>query len=109
LTTYEAITAMMVQVQLFLDEQDSFQEISSSEHILRYLLHHKIMGATMFKGHMGFGERRHLNAPRRIAASDANPVMILFIDDEEKVRHVIPHIREVLAGGLIVSQKVERL
>jgi PII-like signaling protein len=100
---------MMLQVQLFLDEEDSFQDHPSSEHILRYLLHHKIMGATMFRGHMGFGARRHLNAPRRIAASDANPVMILFIDEEEKVLQVLPHLREVLGDGLIVSQKVERL
>ena len=99
----------MLQVQLFLDEEDSFQDHPSSEHILRYLLHHKIMGATMFRGHMGFGARRHLNAPRRIAASDANPVVILFIDEEEKVHEVLPHLREVLRDGLIVGQKVERL
>jgi PII-like signaling protein len=100
---------MMLQVQLFLDEEDSFQDHPSSEHILRYLLHQKIMGATMFRGHMGFGGRRHLNAPRRIAASDANPTMILFIDEEEKVRHVLPHLREVLGDGLIVAQRVEKL
>jgi PII-like signaling protein len=35
--------------------------------------------------------------------------MIVFIDDEEKVLQVLPHLREVLGDGLIVSQKVERL
>ena len=100
---------MMLQVQLFLHEEDYFQDHQSCEHILRYLLHHKILGATMFKGHMGFGSGRHLNAPRKFGASDALPVMIMFIDEEEKVRGVLAHLKEVIGDGLIVSQRVERL
>jgi len=99
----------MLQVQLFLDEEDTFQGHSSSEHILRYLLHHKILGATLFKAHMGFGAHRHLNAPGKLGATDALPVMIMFIDEEEKVQHVLPHLKEVLASGLIVAHRTEPL
>ena len=35
--------------------------------------------------------------------------MILFVDDEEKVRGVLPHIKEVIKDGLIVANRVERL
>jgi PII-like signaling protein len=35
--------------------------------------------------------------------------MILFVDDEEKVRGVLPHIKEVIKDGLIVAKRVERL
>ena len=55
-----------------------------------------------------YGVKRHLHYPRKIGASGEGPIMILFIDDEEKIRDVLPHLKEVVAEGLIVVKKVER-
>lgn len=99
----------MLQVQIFLDEEDLHKDGPLYEHILRYLLHHNIMGGTMFKGVMGFGSHHHLHAPRKIAGSDPLPVMIVFVDEEEKVAKVIPHLKEIVSEGLIIAQKVERI
>jgi PII-like signaling protein len=58
---------------------------------------------------MGYGQKHHLHHTKGIGTVDEGPIMILFVDDEEKVRGVLPHIKEVIKGGLIVAKRVERL
>ncbi len=79
------------------------------EHILRFLMHHKISGATMIKGVMGFGSHHHLHEPTRLGASDALPVVIVFVDDESKVSAVLPHLKEIVSEGMIVAHRVDRI
>ncbi|HEY6953552.1 MAG TPA: DUF190 domain-containing protein [Bacteroidota bacterium] len=99
----------MVEVQIFLDEEDRHHGEPTHEHILRYLMHHKILGATMFKGTMGFGSHHHLQTPTKFGATDASPILIVFVDDDDRVTAVLPHLKEILSEGLIVSHRVERL
>jgi PII-like signaling protein len=58
---------------------------------------------------MGYGQKHHLHHTKGIGTVDEGPIMILFVDDEEKVRGVLPHIKEVIKDGLIVAKRVERL
>jgi PII-like signaling protein len=67
------------------------------------------MGASVFPAVMGYGQKHHLHHTKGIGTVDEGPIMILFVDDEEKVRGVLPHIKEVIKGGLIVAKRVERL
>jgi PII-like signaling protein len=99
----------MLEISIFLDEDDLQEGKRMHEYILRYLMHHDIMGATIFRAFGGYGHKHHLNYPGRIGATDEGPIMIMFIDEEQKARAVIGHIREVVKGGLIVAKKVERL
>ena len=97
----------MLQVTLFLDQDDRVDDKPMHEHILHHLLHHHIAGATVFAGLGGFGSHRHLHYPRRLGASDEVPLMIVFIDEEERVRSVLPHLRELLPNGLMTVGTVE--
>jgi PII-like signaling protein len=94
---------------MFLDEDDMYEGDALYEHVLRYLMHHDIMGATMFKGYMGFGAHHHLHKPQNFAGSDSVPVMVVFVDANEKVQEVLPHLKTVLPKGLIVTAAVERV
>jgi PII-like signaling protein len=99
----------MLEVSVFLDQDDRYEQHPADEHIVRYLMHHGIMGASVFTGSMGFGRKHHLHHPRTLGTVDECPVMILFIDEEEKVLAVLPHIKEVVREGLIVSRRVDRI
>jgi uncharacterized protein len=98
----------MLEVSVFLDEDDMYDGKRAFEYILRYLMHHDIMGASLFSAVGGFGRKHHLNYPRRIGATDEGPILIMFIDDEDRVRAVLPHIKEVVKGGLVVLKDVRR-
>lgn len=99
----------MVEVTMFLDEDDQYQGKPMHEYIMRYLMHHNILGASMFTAFMGYGHKHHLHHPRKIGALDEAPIMILFIDEEENVRAVIPHLKEIIKEGLIVQKSVQRV
>jgi PII-like signaling protein len=98
----------MLEVTIFLDEDDRVNDESLYQYIMKYLLHHHVKGASVFAAMGGYGVKRHLHYPRRIGASGEGPIMILFVDEEEKIREVLPHLKEVVAEGLIVLKKVER-
>jgi PII-like signaling protein len=100
-------TAMMTEVTIFLDEDDVYRNEPTHEYIMRYLLHHEIRGASMFEAVMGFGKKHHLHHPRKIGGADEESVMIIFIDEQEKVQSVLPHLKEVIREGLITLTKVE--
>ena len=97
----------MVEVSVFLDEDDLYEGKPMFEYIIRYLMHHNILGATVFSAAGGFGKKRHFHSPRRMGNVDESPMMLVFIDEEEKVNTVLPHLKEVVKEGLIVKKKVE--
>ncbi len=97
----------MVEVSIFLDEDDVYHGRPLHEYIMHHLLHHHIRGATVFQGLAGFGRKHHLHFPKTLASFDERPLMIVFIDEDEAVRAVLPHIREVVREGLIATKRVE--
>ncbi len=99
----------MIEVKIFFDAEDRHNGKRLDEYILRYLMHHHVRGATTFVGSKGFGAHHHLNEPDQLGASDALPVMIMFIEEESRVHQVLPHLKEVVAQGLIVVNNVERI
>ncbi len=99
----------MVEVNIFLDESDIFEDKPMHEYIMRYLMHHFIMGASIFSATVGYGHKHHLHHPKKIGNVDESPIMILFVDEEEKVQQVLPHLKEVINEGLITLKKVERV
>ncbi|HTX98624.1 MAG TPA: DUF190 domain-containing protein [Bacteroidota bacterium] len=97
----------MIQVQMFFDEDDRYDDVPMYEYLMRYLIHHEIRGATLFAAMGGFGAKHHLHFPKKFGAADEGPLMLLFIDTEEKVAKVLPHLKIVLHQGLLVTLNVE--
>ncbi len=97
----------MTEVMIFLDEDDVYKNEPTHEYIMRYLLHHNIRGASVFEAVMGYGKKHHLHRPRKIGGSDEESIMIIFIDEDEKIRAVLPHLKEILQEGLITLKHVE--
>ncbi len=99
---------IMLEVTIFLDEDDTHQGRPMHEYIMHHLMHHHIAGATIFAGMGGYGHKRHLHYPKKIGAADEVPLMIVFVDEEEKIQAVLPHLKEVVKEGLIIVKKAER-
>jgi len=97
----------MIETKVFLDEADLYENKPLFEYIMRYLMHHNIMGATLFQAVEGFGHNHHLHHSKILGSVDDEPLMIVFIDEDEKIRSVLPHIKEILKEGLITLCKVE--
>ncbi len=98
----------MTEATIFLDEDDVYQNEPTHRYVMRYLLHHNIVGASMFEAAMGFGRKHHLHTPKKIGGADEESIMIIFVDEDERVRSVLPHLKEVVREGLIILKHAER-
>jgi PII-like signaling protein len=99
----------MVEIKIFLDEGDRYEDQLMYEYIMRYLMHHGIQGASILPVFAGFGHKHHLHLPKSFGNVDEVPLVLMFIDDEEKVEAVIPHLKQIIKKDLIIMTKVSSL
>ncbi|UPZ14827.1 DUF190 domain-containing protein [Flavobacterium humidisoli] len=98
----------MIQAQVYIDKDELKGTQPLYEYILRFLIEHKIKGATVFHGKLGYGASRYLNRPHDLFSFDKIPLLINFIDEDEKVKSVLTALRKVYKGGFIVTNQVEK-
>lgn len=98
----------MLQVQIFIDKDELRGMKPLHEYLLNFLIRHHIIGATVFQGLMGIGEKQHVNRPNTLFSFDEVPLMITFVDEEKKVRHILTELRKEYKGGFIVTNQVEK-
>ncbi|MBL0740831.1 DUF190 domain-containing protein [Chryseolinea lacunae] len=99
----------MLQAQIFIDLEETIGDQSLEDYIMQFLAEHHILGATSFRGHSGFGKNHRIKRPSELFSFDEPPAMILFIDEEEKVRHVVGLLRKHMKGGFITVHPIEKL
>jgi PII-like signaling protein len=97
----------MLQAQIFIDKDELHGSQPLFEYILRFLIRQKIKGATAFRGQIGFGSNQHLKRPDDLFSFDEPPIMITFIDEDEKVINTVSQLRKEFKNGLIITHPVE--
>ena len=97
----------MTQAQVFIDKDELHNEKKLFDFIMDFLLAKKVSGATAFEGFIGFGPDRQMQRPGRLFSFDEPPMVIVFVDEDEKVKQVIAELRKEFSGGLITTSKVE--
>src|SRR5947207_11154260 len=92
---------------IYVDETDIWQTGSLYEGIVRRLRQLGVAGATVHHGIMGFGAHMKVHHKRLFGISDDRPVTISVVDNESKLRQVIPEIRSMIREGLVVLLDAE--
>ena len=94
---------------IYADESDVWGDAHTPlyEAIVRRLRQLEIAGATVHTGIMGFGSHQKVHHKRLFGVSDDRPVTITAIDNEVKLRAVLPEIRRMVREGLIALVDVE--
>ena len=68
-----------------------------------------LAGATVYRGVEGFGASARIYHARSLSISKNAPVMVSVIDTEEQIGRLIPHLDQMIEGGLIASSQVEAI
>ena len=93
--------------RIYIGESDTWQGRPLYEAIVHLLRDRGLAGATVLRGIEGFGARHHLHTTRILSLSTDLPVLIEVVDQEDRVRAILPEIDGMVADGLITLEKVE--
>ncbi|MGB9873638.1 MAG: DUF190 domain-containing protein [Hydrogenobacter sp.] len=94
-------------MRIFLREGDKLSGEPLYSTILSMLKSKGIRGATVLKAILGYGTTGQYHYEGIEVLSYDLPVVVEFVDEEEKVQGVIEEISKYLKSGLITMEKAE--
>ena len=95
--------------RIYIGESDTWHGRPLYEAIVHLLRDRGLAGATVIRGIEGFGARHHLHTTRILSLSTDLPVLIEVVDQEDRIRAVLPEIDGMVADGLVTLERVEVL
>ena len=97
----------MKKLKIYLGEKDKCKGYPMYEYILKLSYQHKISGATVYKGIMGYGKKRHIHRNDFFSLSGDLPIIIEIFDSKEKIKVLRDEIEKLPFDGLIATQDVD--
>jgi PII-like signaling protein len=94
-------------VRIYIGEADTRNGRPLYEEIVRFLRDRGLAGATVLRGIEGFGAKAHLHTARILRLSEDLPVLIEVVDQEDRIRAVLPELDKMVQDGLITLERVE--
>ncbi len=98
---------MMKLLKVYMGEKDRHAGIPLHEHILRRCYELGISGATVTKGMIGYGKKRHIHRSDFFSLSGDLPITVEVVDDPEKLKPLIEEIKDLQFDGLLTLSDVE--
>lgn len=95
-----------VQVSVYLNEADEWHHRPLHLEMLKYLREQEVAGATVLHAVAGFTGHGRVKTATLVDAGGKLPLVLTFIDLEEHINRVMPHIKEMAPHRLVVSEKV---
>jgi len=102
-----AIEGRQVLMRLFIGERDRWGGRSLTSVLVELFKKEGFAGATVLHGLQGFGAHSVIHRDTILRLSQDLPVVIEVVDEEEKIRGILPRLDEMLEGGLVTLEKVE--
>lgn len=97
----------LLRAEIYFDKDELSSTSSLHEFIMKSLMDSDIRGATAFQGSLGFGKDHQLKKPNEIFSFDDPPMLIVFVDEETKVRKALSKLRKSMKRGFFFVSKVE--
>lgn len=99
----------LLQLTVYLNEADRMGDVPLHEEVVRRLLRQEIAGATVMRGLMGYGKHGTVHRKRLFGVSDDRPVVISAVDEEARIRAVLPELKTIVQEGLVTLTEVEKV
>ena len=96
-----------LEARIYIGESDTWHGRPLYEAIVHLLRERGLAGATVLRGIEGFGAKAHLHTTRILRLSEDLPVLIEVVDQEDRLRAILPELDAMVADGLITLERVE--
>ncbi|HTR20787.1 MAG TPA: DUF190 domain-containing protein [Gemmatimonadales bacterium] len=96
-----------VLVRIHVGERDNYGGKPLYEAIVELLHARHYAGVTVLRAIMGFGATARLRTDRIDVFSLDLPVVVEFVETEERITAILPEIDQMIAGGLITLERAK--
>jgi len=98
-----------VLLRIFFGEDDKHQHLPLYEAIVLKAREMHLAGATVLRGHVGFGHSARIHTTKILRLSQDLPVVVEIVDTQEKIDAFLPVLDGMMTSGLITIEKVQVL
>ena len=93
--------------RIYLGESDKCKDECLYEAIVKKLNMMGFSGATVYRGILGYGAKRHTHKEGRFHLSHDSPIMISVVEKPEKINELVEVVSAMMQDGIIVTSDVE--
>ncbi|HTK08876.1 MAG TPA: DUF190 domain-containing protein [Ktedonobacteraceae bacterium] len=94
---------------MYLGESDQWQGQPAYVAIIHFLRSHGCAGATAMRAVAGYGAGAVIHEQRGLRWSSDASIVVQVIDQPRRLERLLPHLQEILNGGMITIQDVDVL
>jgi PII-like signaling protein len=98
-----------VLLRIFFGEDDRAGHRPLHEAIVLKARELRLAGATVLRGHVGFGHSSRIHTTKILRLSQDLPVVVEIVDSKEKIDAFLPILDGMMKGGLVTMEKVQVL
>jgi PII-like signaling protein len=98
-----------VLLRIFFGEDDRFDHKPLHEAIVLKAREMHLGGATVLRGHVGFGHSSVLHTTKILRLSQDLPVVVEIVDSQDKIDAFLPVLDGMMTSGLVTIEKVQVL
>ena len=97
------------RLSIFIGESDRHDHKSLATEIVHRAQQAGLAGATVLRGVEGFGSSNALHTTRILSLSNDLPLVIVIVDEAERVDAFLPQLDELITEGLVIVDDVHVL
>jgi len=98
-----------VLLRIFFGEDDRHNRLPLHEAIVLKARELRLAGATVLRGHVGFGHSSRIHTTKILRLSRDLPVIVEIVDTPDKIDAFLPVLDRMMTSGLVTMEKVQVL
>jgi PII-like signaling protein len=95
------------RLTVFIGEEDRHANKPLATEIVHRAQRAGLAGATVLRGIEGFGASNHVHTARILSLSNDLPIVVVIVDDAERIQAFLPQLDELVTEGLVILDDVE--
>lgn len=96
-----------LRLTILVGETDQFHHRPLYNEIVHRAHRTGLAGATVLRGIEGYGASTHIHTSRILSLTEDLPIVIVIVDDADRVRAFLPQLDEIVQEGMVMIDEVE--
>jgi len=96
-----------LRLTIFIDEDDTWHHKPLYHEIVHRAHVAGLAGASVLRGIEGYGATSRIHTTRLLSLAENLPIVIVIVDQEERIRDFLPQLDELVREGLVILDPVE--